>query len=188
MKTSSIILIASFVVGILIISILVIQNPPKNSVGVDIFDPNQKSHLQKYWEDAAKNSQNAIIIREQREVEMSPFESGDLRIEINGLKSEYAKDEAIHFEVLVTGDGSGCASIWVSVFREYEVQPAIFSQEYISVCDGSNLKYLAIPISSSINTKDSLIRHLDSGKYVVSASYSQHRGSYGDVKQEFMID
>lgn len=196
MKTSSIILIASFVIGILIISILVIQNPPKNSVGVNIFDPNQKSHLQQYWEDAAKNSQNTIIIREQREIEMRPIiTSGEIidieklrdpKIEISGLKSEYAKDEPIHFEVLVIGDGSGCGGIQISIFREFKIQPPIFSQNYISICDGSG-KFVATPISASINSKDGKILHLGPGKYVVDASYYQDRGSFGQREQSFQI-
>ncbi|MGQ0792129.1 MAG: hypothetical protein ACT4NJ_07925 [Nitrosopumilaceae archaeon] len=69
MKTSSMILTASFVIGILIISVLVIKNPPKNSIGVDVFDPNQKSSAQQYWEDFAGSNPNLIIIKETREVE-----------------------------------------------------------------------------------------------------------------------
>ncbi len=44
MKTSSIILIASFAVGISILSAFVIQNPPKNSVGIDVFYP-ESQHI-----------------------------------------------------------------------------------------------------------------------------------------------
>ncbi|MBI3254715.1 MAG: hypothetical protein HYZ55_02275 [Nitrosarchaeum sp.] len=186
MKTSSIILIASFVVGLSIISTLVILNPPKSSIGAQISFTDEKSRLQKYWEDVAKNSQNTIIIREQKKIKNRPFEPEDPRIEINGLKSEYAKDEPINFEVLVIGDGSGCGSIWVSVFREFEVQSPIFSQGYVSVCDGSE-KYVGIPISFSINTGDGQIPYLEPGKYEVRASYYQDRGSFGDVVQEFRI-
>lgn len=187
MKTSSIIIIVSFVVGIFIISVLVIQNPPKNSVGVDIFYPNQTSYVQKYWEDFAETYPNFIIIKETREIEERPFVSGDPRIEINGLKLEYSKDEPINFEVLVIGDGSAGASIWVSIFTEFETQPPIYSQGFVSIGDGSHLNYLAVPISFSINTDYSSIPHLDPGKYVVSALYYQDRGSFGDTKQGFII-
>jgi hypothetical protein len=185
MKTSSIILITSFVVGILIISVLVIM-----------YKSEPQSNMQKYWEDIAKNSQNTIIIREQKEIEIRPtVTSGEIidieklndpKIKINGLKSEYAKDEPINFEVLIVGDGSGCGSILVSVFREFEVQPPIYSQEYVSVCDGSG-KYVAIPISFSINTGDGQIPYLEAGKYEVRASYYQDRGSFGEMVQEFRI-
>lgn len=185
MKTSFIILITSFVVGTLIISILVIM-----------YQLEPQSNMQKYWEDVAKNSQNTIIIREQKEIEIRPIvTSGEIidieklsdpRIEIDGLKSEYAKDEPIHFTVLVIGNGSGCGSIWVSVFREFEVQPPIYSQSYVSICDGSG-KYVAIPISFSINTGDGQIPYLEAGKYEVRISYYQDRGSFGDVVQEFRI-
>ncbi|MGQ0792128.1 MAG: hypothetical protein ACT4NJ_07920 [Nitrosopumilaceae archaeon] len=93
----------------------------------------------------------------------------------------------MNFEVLVIGDGSGYASIWVTIFTEVETQPPIYSQEFVSIHDDPHLKYLAVPISFSINTEDSPIPHLDSGKYVVSTSYYQHRASFGDTKQEFII-
>ncbi|MEX0855448.1 MAG: hypothetical protein WD018_06775 [Nitrosopumilaceae archaeon] len=187
MKTSSMILIASFVIGILIISVLVIKNPPKNSVVVDVFEPNPKSRMQQYWGDYTGSNPNLIIIKETRKIEQHPIPLGDPRIEINGLKSEYSKDTPINFEVLVIGDGSGCASIWMSIFTEVETQPPIYSQEFVSICDGSQLKYLSIPIYFSINTEYGPVPHLDSGKYVVSASYYQDRGSSGDTKQGFII-
>lgn len=186
MKTSSIIIIVSFVIGIFIISVLVIQNPPKNSVGADIFYPNQTSYVQKYWEDFAETYPNFIIINETREIEEPPFDLRD-QIEINGLKLEYAKDEPINFEVLVIGNGSGCANIWFSIFTEFANPSPIYSQGFVSICDGSHLKYLAVPISFSINTEYSPVPHLDSGKYVVSVTYYQDRGSSGDTKQEFII-
>ena len=169
----------SFVVGISIISALVIMNPPTNSTGAQIFFTDEKSRMQQFWEDYAETYPNLIIIKETREIEKPPTASGIGRIEINELKLEYSKDTPINFEVLVFGDGSGCASIGVSIFTEVETQPPIYSQEFVSICDGSHLKYLAIPIYFSINTEDSPIPHLDSGKYVVSASYYQDRGSSG---------
>ncbi|MGH2574465.1 MAG: hypothetical protein ACRDFC_02065 [Ignavibacteria bacterium] len=196
MKTLHLSIIAVICITLGIISILVIIYPLKNNVGQNVFDPNQKSHLQQYWEDAASNSQNTIIIREQREIEERPIITSDEiidieklrdpKVKINGLKSEYAKDEPINFEVLVIGNGSGCGDIRVFVFREFEVQPPVFSQRYVSICDGS-AKFKAVPISFSINSEDGQIPHLDSGKYVVSISYYQDRGSFGDIKQEFVI-
>jgi hypothetical protein len=187
MKKSSIIIITSFVVGISIISALVIWNPPTNSLGEKIFFTDEKSRKQQYWEDYIRSNPKAIIIKETREVEEPPIASGDSRIEIHGLKTEYSKDNPINFEVFVIGDGTGCASIWVSIFPEAETQSPIYSQEFVSICDGSYLKYLAVPISFSINTENSPVQPLDSGKYVVSASYYQDRGSSGDTKQVFTI-
>jgi len=126
MKTSSIIIIASFVVGIPIISALVILNPPLNSTGTQIFFTDEKSRQQQSWEDYAEINPNFIIINETREIEEPPFDLRD-QIEINGLKLEYAKGEPINFGVLVVGDGSGCASIGVSIFTEFEDQPPIYS-------------------------------------------------------------
>ena len=187
MEKSSIVIIASFVVGISIISALVILNPPTSSTGTKIFFKDEKSRQQQYWEDYAERFPNVIIINETREIEERAFVSGDPRIEINGLKLEYAKDEPINFEVLVIGDGSACASIGVSIFTEFEDYPPIYSQEFVSICDGSHLKYLAVPIFFSINTEYSPVPHLDPGEYVVSASYYQHRGSSGDTTQGFII-
>ena len=186
MKTSSIILIVSFVVGISIISALVILNPPTNSTGAQIFFTDEKSRMQQYWEDYAERFPNLIVINETRGIEEPPFDLRD-QIEINGLKLEYAKGEPINFGVLVVGDGSGCASIGISIFTEFEDQPPIYSQEFVSICDGSHLKYLAVPISFSINTENSPLPPLGSDKYVVSVSYYQDRGSSGDTKQEFII-
>lgn len=187
MKKSSIILTTSFVVGISIISALVIMNPPKSSTGVQIFDTDEKSHLQNYWEDYVRSNPEAIIIKEKREVKETAIPMGEPRIEIHGLKTEYSKDEPINFEVLVVGDGSGCASTWVSIFTEADTQYPKYSQEFVSICDGSHLKYLAVPISFSINTENSLLPTLDFGEYVVSATYYQDRGSSGEIKQEFII-
>ncbi len=187
MKTSSIIITVSFVVGISIISALVIMNPPTSSTGAQISFTAEKSHQQQYWEDYAKRFPNIIIINETREIEERPFVSGDSRIEINRLKLEYVKDEPINFEVLVIGDGSACASIWVSISREFEDYPPIYFQDFVSICDGSHLNYLAVPISLSINTENNSILHLDPGEYVLSTSYYQHRGSFGDTRQEFII-
>lgn len=186
MKKSSIVIIVSFVVGISIISVLAIQNPPKNSVGVDVFYPNQTSYVQKYWEDSARSNPNSIIIKERREIEQHTF-ADEPGIEINGLKLEYSKDEPINFEVLVIGDGTACAGIDVSIDSVFVAGPPIYSQGFISICDGSHLKILAVPIYFSINTENSPLPPLDSGKYVVSASYYQDRGSSGDTKQVFAI-
>src|SRR3990172_3857287 len=187
MEKSSIVIIASFVVGISIISALVIMNPPTSSTGTKIFFKDEKSRQQQYWEDYAERFSNLIIIKETREVEEPPIALGEPRIEIHGLKTEYSKDNPINFEVLVIGDGSGCASIWISILTEVETQPPIYSQEFFSICYVSHFKYLAIPISFSINTENSPLPPLNSGKYVVSASYYQDRGSSGDTKQEFII-
>jgi hypothetical protein len=187
MKKSSIVIIISFVVGISIISALAIMNPPKNTTGTQISFTDEKSRLQYYWEDYVRSNPEAIIIEERREVKETIIAMGEPSIEIHGLKTEYSKKEPINFEVLVIGDGSGCASTWISILTEDETQPPIYSQEFVSICDGSHLKYLAVPISFSINTEESTIPHLDSGKYVVSASYYQDRGSSGDIKREFII-
>jgi hypothetical protein len=187
MKKSSIVIILSFVVGIFIISALAIMNPPKSSTGAQILFPDEKSRLQYFWEDYLRSNPKAIVIKETREVEETLIPMGESRIEIHGLKTEYSIDNPINFEVLVIGDGSGCASTWVSIFTAIETQPPIYSQEFVSICDGSHLKYLAIPISFSFNTENSLLPPLDSGKYVVSASYYQERNSSGEIKQEFII-
>ena len=173
MKKSSIIIISSFVVGISIISALVIMYPSNSSI-------------QQYWENVAKSNPNSIIIKERRELENYTF-ADEPGIKINGLNLEYEKDEPINFEVLVIGDGSACAGIEVSIDSVFVAGPPIYSQGFISICDGSNLKILAVPIYFNINTEYSTIPHLDPGKYIVSASYSQDRASFGDTRQGFMI-
>ncbi len=65
------------------------------------------------------------------------FELGDPRIEIDGLRSEYAVDESIHFEVLAIGDESGCLLFDVTI-REDENAPPVYSQGYVS----QSVKYL----------------------------------------------
>lgn len=164
---------------------LVIQNPPKNSVGDNIFDSDQKSYFQKYWDDQAKLYPDEYVISEKKEI-MRSFEPEDPLIEINGLRSEYATDEPIHFEVLAIGNGDGCLSFSVTVRGEENVLP-VYSQGYISVCDVSG-KYVGVPLYLDINSENGQITNLEPGKYEIVAEYYQNRGSFGEVKQEFTIE
>jgi hypothetical protein len=186
MKTSSIILIVSFAVGISIIAVLVIQNPPKNSVGDDALGYEQKSYFQKYWNDQIKLYPDEYVISEKKEITNS-YDLGDPLIEINGLKSKYAAEESINFEILAIGNGNGCLSFKVIIRGEDENAPPVYYQEYISSCEVSE-KYVGIPLYFAINSENGQITNLDSGKYEITTGYYQDRGNYGDVKQEFTIE
>ncbi len=186
MKTSSIILIISFAVGISIIAVLVIQNPPKNSVGDNILGGEQKTYFQKYWDDQIRSYPDEYVISEKKEITHS-YNEGEPLIEINGLKSKYAVDEPINFEILAIGDGNGCLSFGVTIRGEDENAPPVYSQGYISLCDLSK-KDVGVPLYFVINSENGQITNLASGKYEIMADYYQDRGSYGDVKQEFTIE
>ena len=186
MKTSSIILIISFAVGISIIAVLVIQNPPKNGVDDNILDDEQKTYFQKYWNDRIKLYPDEYVISEKKEITYSYNEVEPL-IEINGLQSKYAVDEPINFEILAIGNGNGCISFGVTIRGEDENAPVVYSQGYISSCEISE-KYVGIPLYFAINSENGQITNLESGKYEIMADYYQDRGSFGDVKQEFTIE
>ena len=182
MKTSTLLLILSFVIGISIISALVIQNPPRNGVGVDVFYF-QKSYFQKFWDDQLELFPDEYVISEKKEI-MRKYDPNSL-IEINGLRADYEIDEPIHFEVLAVGNGDGCLSFSVTINEEDKVPP-VYLQSYISKCDESR-KNVGVPLYFDINSENGQIENLKPGKYEVVASFYQNRGSFGEVKQDFTI-
>jgi hypothetical protein len=188
MKTSSIILIISFTIGIFILSALVVMYPPSSISGITV----EKTDTEKFWEDYAKRYPYIIVVNSKIE----PVSSWDLRswnntnpgIKIVGLRDQYHKDESIVFDVMIYGNGSGCGGGTVTILKVHEKNPQLFLQEYAGICKSNLQNHRVIPIHIEINTSNGQIQNTTAGKYVVLASYFQDRGSFGDVKQEFTIE
>ena len=188
MKTSSIILIVTFSVGISLLSAFVVMYPP-NSISGKIVE---KTDAEKYWEDYAKRYPHIVVVNPKIEPasswELSFWNQTNPGIKIVGLRDQYHKDESIVFDVLIYGNGSGCGGGTVTILKANETIPQLFSQEYAGICKSSGQNHLAIPIHVEINTPNGQIQNASAGKYVVLASYYQDRGSFGDVKQKFTIE
>jgi len=188
MKTSSIILIVSFAVGISTLSAFVVMYPPSSISGKTV----EKTDTEKFWEGYAKRYPNVIVVNSKIEPASSwelPFGNPtNPGIKIVGLHEQYHKDESIVFDVIIYGNGSGCGEGIVTILKANQTTPQLFSQVYAGICKSNEQNHLVIPIHVEINTSNGQIQNTTAGKYVVLASYYQDRGSFGDVKQEFTIE
>ena len=180
-------LLIFLIVGISIIATLVVVYPPfAKIVGVDT-----RSTAEIYWDDYTKKNPDAMVVNSVKESSsiwnQYPWSTTNQGIEFVGLDDQYQREDPIVFDVMIYGDGSGCGAGTLMILQEHDLQPAIFSQNYVSICKNLKQNYLAIPFRVEINTPTGNIPSLESGKYVTHASYYQNRGSYGEIKQYFVI-
>ena len=187
MKTNSIILIISFAVGISILSALVVMYLPSSINGIIV----EKTYSEKYWEDYAKRHTDIILVNSKIESasywDLRSWNNTNPGMKIVGLRDQYHKDESIIFDVIIYGNGSGCGGGTVTILKANQTTPQLFSQEYAGICKSNQQNYLAIPIHVEINTPNGQILNVSAGKYVIMASYYQDRGSFGEIKQDFVI-
>ena len=143
-----------------------------------------QSDITEYWKEQAKNNSNVETVEPVKASE-DKLDTEDWwlkkQIEFVGLEKTYQKDKPIEFGVTVYGDGSGCASAHIKVYSN-KTKMIAFEKEFISVCKYLGNHLMMIPLQVKFNSTD-----LESGKYLVDASYYQHRGSHGDIREEFEI-
>lgn len=112
------------------------------------------------------------------------FTNEGAKIVFNGLKETYRQDESIEFTIQAFGFNVGCESVRVLIFNEYKTQPPLYEKEFVAECNQS-------PKPTKTNYSfPIMIKQLNagkSGKYIVVASYYQHRGSFGSIEQSFTV-
>lgn len=104
-------------------------------------------------------------------------------IEINGLESPIDGQKQVEFSIL-GHNLSGCPSVGVLVFREMHYHPPVLQKQFVADCknnEESISQEYEFPVV--INGTD----FLESGWYVVRASYFAGRDVYDDVEQKFMV-
>lgn len=106
------------------------------------------------------------------------------KIVFKGLKELYQQDESIEFTIQAYGFNVGCESVRVQIFDEYKTQPPLYEKEFVAECN-QNSKPAITDYSFPIMIKQ--FNDGKSGKYVVIASYYQHRGSFGSIEQSFTV-
>ncbi|MEO9309156.1 MAG: hypothetical protein ABI337_02555 [Nitrososphaera sp.] len=112
------------------------------------------------------------------------FTKEGAKIAIKGLNEIYRQDESIEFAIQAYGFNVGCESIRVQVFNEYKTQPPLYEKEFVAECN-QNSKPTLTDYSFPIMIKQ--FNDGKSGKYVVVASFYQHRGSFGNIEQNFTV-
>lgn len=112
------------------------------------------------------------------------FTKEGAKILVKGLEEEYGQDESIEFTIQSSGFNVGCESVRVQIFNEYKTQPPLYEKEFIAECN-QNSKPTLTDYSFPIMIKQ--FNDGKPGKYVVVASYYQHRGSFDTIEHNFTI-
>jgi hypothetical protein len=104
-------------------------------------------------------------------------------IEISGLKMIYSWKQPVEFAV-IAHKFSGCTTINVTIFDEYESQPPLYQTSLITDCNaGTRIQpndYVFPIVVNSLNATNQ-------GTYKVHVSYYQNRANFGEIEQSFKV-
>ena len=106
-------------------------------------------------------------------------------VSIEGLEEEYIQGEPIEFAINVHGFSVGCESVTVKIFNEWKAEPRLLYEKEFVAEDKPHLKPSQTDYSCPIVLKE--FNDDKPGKYLVIVNYFQDRGSFGEIKQYFII-